>query len=754
MKMSRLASYLSLFLAGLAALSWQVLWHLDLSLALGVSAQGAALTVGTVMVGMMAGALWAGKRWNGEAMGNPWRTYAGLELCIGGLAWLPRLAMPGLEKLDAFVYATYPSAAAGVSVLSLALTLGPATFAMGASIPVFGLIGRRSGCRISGLYAANTLGAAVGSLLVALVLLPSLGRFGAAVLVSATNLSVALLALGLSRRAAMSEAKEIVVAEPSVTRVPLRVALLLSWVTGVVTFGLEVSWFRLLRAAWLSTSDSFAIMLFSFLISLGVGAAVSKRLKSLRETLPVLLCLAAAGIWLGTAVIERMDAWGDVGGDYGPRLVMRVLAALLGMGPAVLLIGMSLPALLDDRQQPRQWAWLFAANTLGAVMGSTVVAWGWMEWLGPVRSAWLLGVLLLGFALPWVSTWKGRGAALGFCGFCLLIAWAADSGIGTTRVQGPTAFVRKEHQIIAHRNGPDQTTSVVRTREGYTLLFMDGYAASGEVGGNTGYMDAMGRLPMLMHRGPAEALVICFGTGQTARAVLDENPAHLDIVDVNPSVFDLAGHFASNRQVLSDPRTELRTMDGRAWLRRESRRHDVITLEPMPPFFAGSNSLYSVEFYELIRDRLGADGCVAQWFPIHLLTPSDARAVAAAFVQVFPQSILWFDPRSHDAAGVKQQGILIGRKGTQPGGDWPGYDRDSASQRPYAVEVTEAGVLLSAAELAEYVAGIEPVTDDNQRLSFGKDGLHQANLRGRSVAAENRAVLDGYRRAGVGNAER
>jgi hypothetical protein len=99
-------------------------------------------------------------------------------------------------------------------------------------------------------------------------------------------------------------------------------------------------------------------------------------------------------------------------------------------------------------------------------MGSTVVAWGWMEWLGPVRSAWLLGLLLLGFALPWVSNWKRRGAALGICGFCGLITWAADSGIGTRRVQGPTAFVRRDHQIIAHRNGPDQTTSVVRTREG------------------------------------------------------------------------------------------------------------------------------------------------------------------------------------------------------------------------------------------------------------------------------------------------
>jgi spermidine synthase len=180
----------------------------------------------------------------------------------------------------------------------------------------------------------------------------------------------------------------------------------------------------------------------------------------------------------------------------------------------------------------------------------------------------------------------------------------------------------------------------------------------------------------------------------------------------------------------------------------------VITLEPMPPFFAGSNSLYSVEFYELIQQRLREEGCVAQWFPIHLLTTSDARAVAAAFVQVFPQSILWFDPRSYDSAGVMQQGILIGRKGTPALGDWPGYDRDAGSPRPYPVEVTKAGVLLSADELAEYVAGIEPVTDDNQRLSFGQDGLHQAILRGRSVAAENMGVLGGYRGAGVGNAER
>src|SRR5207249_4260989 len=40
-----------LLAAGVAALSWQVLWQLDLALALGVSAKGAALTIATAMAG-------------------------------------------------------------------------------------------------------------------------------------------------------------------------------------------------------------------------------------------------------------------------------------------------------------------------------------------------------------------------------------------------------------------------------------------------------------------------------------------------------------------------------------------------------------------------------------------------------------------------------------------------------------------------------------------------------------------------------
>ena len=43
-------------------------------------------------------------------------------------------------------------------------------------------------------------------------------------------------------------------------------------------------------------------------------------------------------------------------------------------------------------------------------------------------------------------------------------------------------------------------------------------------------------------------------------------------------------------------------MDGRTWMRRTDKEYDVITLEPMPPTFAGVNNLYSLEFYQAAHD--------------------------------------------------------------------------------------------------------------------------------------------------------
>jgi spermidine synthase len=243
------------------------------------------------------------------------------------------------------------------------------------------------------------------------------------------------------------------------------------------------------------------------------------------------------------------------------------------------------------------------------------------------------------------------------------------------------------------------------------MLVIDGFVAAGEAR-LSHYMAWMGRLPMMLHENPERALVICFGTGQTAHAVLTEGPRSLDIVDVNADVFALADHFPSNEGVLHDPRVRKMAMDGRAWLRRSTEPYDVITLEPMAPFQAGVNALYSTDFYALARTRLTPGGVIAQWLPFHLVPPHAAKSIVAAFTTVFPNATMWFDPIDHT-------GILLGSTGSEPiGATWPGLDRPIPRDLDdHAVRNT---VQMTAAELERYAGGALPVTDDNQALAYGR----------------------------------
>jgi spermidine synthase len=45
--------------------------------------------------------------------------------------------------------------------------------------------------------------------------------------------------------------------------------------------------------------------------------------------------------------------------------------------------------------------------------------------------------------------------------------------------------------------------------------------------------------------------------------------------------------------------------------------YDLITLEPPPIAYAGVSSLYSKEFYELVKSRLREGGHFTQWLPAY-----------------------------------------------------------------------------------------------------------------------------------------
>jgi spermidine synthase len=706
---SRTSIYLSAFLGGVAALSWEILWQHYSALALGISAAGTAITLAVTMAGMTAGSLAAGWVLSRRRLERPLLWYGLIEVSIGLLGQDLAPAFSLIAELDTYVFRAVPSAAGVLHAFGIALVIGPAAVAMGATLPVLGLVARACDTSLSRLYAANTAGAAVGVLLIALFFLPTVGVGVSAGAISSINLLAGLIAVLLSARTSASETQVELqaVAEP----VPYRAALGIALMTGLVTFMLEVSWFRSLRAAFWSYTDSFAVILFSVLIALAIGARLAAILSRRRFSIGVVLAAAGVLVLLATPLIERADTLVPWPIDYTLRMLLWLAASTVMIGLPITVLAACLPWLLDAFPGERRWAGLYSANTIGAVLGALVAAWVLLPRIGSVAASWIAGSLLvlLAIVLSPRRRWTAAAAGLG----ALAIAIAANSGAGSIRVQGRGIG---EAKVLESNEGPDSTSTVIELPDGTRKLIIDGFEATAEHISAQAYMTWMGHLPMLLHRDPQLALVICFGTGTTANAVRTERPKQLHIVELDPNVLEVAHYFTVNQQVLEDPRVRAIAMDGRAWLRRTSDRYDVVTLEPMPPNFAGVNSLYSAEFYGIVSNALNDGGIVAQWLPFHLVTVDDAVSIAAAFAEVFPDAILWISPNA------RSHGILLGRKGeptSRLGDEWPGFERHPDVLRPLPKEAVRAAVTLDPRALRLYAEAGVAVTDDNQRLSYG-----------------------------------
>ena len=722
--------------SGLAGLSWEILWQMQAALSLGVSARGTALTLVGTMGGLSVGAALAGRRVDARASLRPLRAYALLELLIAlsGLVVLP--GFRAVETLSSVVWTRAPALSPLLHLTGIIALLGVPTLAMGATIPVFGALACRHRLSLSTLYGLNTAGATVGVVVVSFAFLPAAGVLVTSRLVVCLNLVVALAAWLLSARE-LAGAPAGMAPAAGVGPAP-RLDLVVAFSTGLVTFCLEVAWFRSLRATFQSTVSSFAIMLVSVLLPLAAGAHLAPllRRRGSRALLGVLLAAAGVAILCLTPLVERFDLFAPVPQrSFFVGQMARLGVTLLLLAPPVLLLGVALPWLLDEQPGQAAQGRLYAVNTAGAIVGSLGAAWLLLPRLGFARTAWVAGLTLLAVAL---LVLRGRRRVLlAVAGaLALLVAVGGESGVGRLRVQSQTA--ERGHRVLGFAEGPDATVSVIEQANHDRILVIDGFETTAETA-SAHYMAWMGRLPMLLHDQPRTALVICFGTGQTANAVREEGPDWLDVVDLDPAVLGFAPLFLSNHNVLDDARVHATVMDGRAWLRRTSHHYDVVTLEPMSPEFAGSNALYSVEFYRLMAARLNPGAVVAQWVPFHIVPPSAAGSIAAAFVAVFPDALLWIDPRD-------RTGILLGRQAgsSEPlGRRWPGLARP-AKGRDLPPALIQASVRLEGAAVARYARLGVPVDDDNQLLAYG--GLSAQRFRlGAGMALLNLELVEKVR---------
>lgn len=632
-------------ISGACGLSFELLWTRQLGVTLGATSRAIAVVVAAFMAGLALGSA-VGSRLATRSR-RPAFGYGLLELAIGSSALVTTSLLPGIEAVGS-MGARY--------ALSLPLLLVP-TVLMGATYPFVCETARFLEGREGRLYALNTIGAALGCLLVGFAGVGLLGVTATARIAAAGNLLCGLAAVLLVGDA--GRARDGDGAPPVLARVP-REMTLVALGCGASALAAEVLWTRALVPYLNSSTYAFAAILACYLLFLSMGAglgaarAMSWDLARTRSRLAALqlalaVCLAAS--------IALMDAVERFLQDYsGIRRVMSLGAWLetvwsvlsrvtLVIALPTMLMGASFPLVVklargEARAVDGIAARISAWNTLGGIVGSVGAGFVLLPLVGVLHALLVCALVNAAIALvlvPRRPAWVGAFAAVALVTFVVAGSGRAVPFVGRIAEGG---------RVLLVDEGPQDTTAVVElaSRAGVArTIFSNGVSYTGDNPASRRYMRLLGHLPVLLADDPAHSLVICVGTGMTAAAVARYAAVRtLDLVDISPAVRRTMPLFRHvNASVFADPRVTLHEADGRNFLGRSTRRFGVISLEPPPPRAAGAASLYTEELYRMARARLTPGGAIAQWLPLHGLTDAELRIITRTFVRVFPDGALF-----------------------------------------------------------------------------------------------------------------
>jgi len=693
------------FCSGGSGLIYEVVWVREFGNIFGNTVYSAALVVAVFMLGLGAGGYVVG-RWADRRAGrgpSPVKTYGYFELGVGLWGLLVALLLPHLGAFSALVssYVREPGGWYAMSALgylwryvAAVLLVGPATFVMGGTLTLLireVVSGQLSaaGWRVATLYGVNTAGAALGCFLTDAVLVPVGGLRTAQMVAVLLNVLAAAGALRLDARRAVAPVAPKAAEPGSVPdggrALPL-VALALA-LSGFAAMGMEILWFRHMTLVLGGFRSVFSLLLTVVLVGIWLGSVAGGWLHrrfgrpalwfALAQAVFVVSALAglAATSVDGIRLAER--AWSDAF-TGAPAWVRSIVAVWLDLRPLAreaavpaLVMGMTFP--LGNAVVQRSAAavggragTLYLANTVGAVAGSLACGFVLLPLLGMQRVAAVLALAAALAVVPLVAM-SARVAGRGTTGRAAQVgAIAVALGAVVLWLTLPQAHLLRRAQdllspgatLVAMQEGVNEVVAVTEVPGEGRRLWTNGHPMSATTRLSQRYMRVFSHLPLLSLERPERVLVICFGVGNTAHAAsLHPSVRRLDVVDLSRQVLAHADYFsAANGGVLRDPRVSVYVNDGRQHLRMEpAATYDLITLEAPPVALAGVGSLYSREFYELVRSRLRAGGFASQWLPVAQVPPETVLAMIGAFVAVFPQAVL--------LSGADAELVLMGVNG-------------------------------------------------------------------------------------------
>lgn len=545
-----------------------------------------------------------------------------------------------------------------------------------------------------------------------------------------------------------------------------RLLLLVSFGTAVASFVYEIAWIRMLSLVLGSATHSFELMLSAFILGLALGAFwVRKRADSFHNPIRALgivqLCMGVAAVATLPIYLASFDwmasllsALDTTEASYRVFTVVRYAFCLAVMLPSTFCAGMTLPlitrTLLSTERGERAIGAVYGVNTLGSIAGVALAGLILLPLIGLkpllIEGAIIdmaLGLVLLraaaGESAP-ARRWVYAGAAVSLLAVTLATQGTTfnpnvlASGVyrygrippkGTRSIlyyeDGRTASVaagRSESWIYIATNGkPDASLDSV---------WFKGRAPGKErkpIGGDESTQALLPLISLAHAPNARSAAVIGQGSGMTSHLLLGSPRLNEAVtIEIEPKMMEGSrrAFYPVNRRVFDDPRSRVVIDDAKSFFASGRRRYDIIISEPSNPWVSGVSGLFTVEFYQRVRNYLTEDGVFGQWLHLYEISDDLVLSVLSAIHQSFP-SYQIFQTSGGDIL------IVASNRPSLPRPDWsvfgfPQVAADLHHAIPFTTVSLEASRILDRAALAPLLDGWrQPNSDFYPVLDLGAE---------------------------------
>lgn len=758
---------LCFLLSGVAGLIYQMVWMRYLSTIFGTSELAIVTVLVAYMGGLAVGAAVASKRV--QSLKNPIRLYAILEGVIAASALLVPLLLKAVGGLQVAILGGQDSPPAdgglfeALAFLGLGcLVLVVPTACMGATLPILasGVIRHRKqiGSRVGWLYALNTFGAVIGTVLAAFFLIPKIGLWQTSFVAVFLNLLVAFLGWFVALRVPPREEGESTpvtegAAAPLLSQRFGWVILGVMFFSGGISFAYEILWSRFLSHVLGGSLYAFATMLAAFLAGIAIGGLLGAKVAGSQRR----SCFWLAAVEIGAGLISAVlflyvsstgfseTAWVDA------SLASLVWLCALLLMPATLCIGATFPLAVrclceDHRDAGRSAGRVYSWNTIGAIIGAVGAGYFLIPALGYASTfkIAIAGNLFLGAGVLILMTPRPTIAAV----VSAVLAVACLAGFHPkpplrlftmSPLEKPSTRKGMTSKLLHYSIGHSASVAVLE-RGGSFLIRTNGLPeaeifAKGADKLSYTSIRWLPALPKILRPETKSLLVVGFGGGALLEAV-PSGIESIDVVELEAEVIRANEVVADRRAIdpFEDERITVIVNDVRGALRLTAKRYDAIVSQPSHPWTAGASHLYTREFFELARAHLNDNGVFVQWLGSYFVNEELLRSFAATMLKVFPHTQLYkvADNFLFVGAGTPlDDGFLAG---AGPGGalfELSGYAKISRVEDVLSVlQLDEDG--------CRRLAGDHPIITDNlnrmaTHQSLGKiasDGMnHPANLK-------------------------